>query len=144
MLSLWDTVSFFQVWVDGQQVRSCMHATIFSGTVAEDDFVWLKNLRIDWVDGVLMQGIFKFPYWKYTKSTKGNIPILTTHKCNGKPIPREFTYSGHKYSSLSLRSSPYPNFLRTVHVVSCRPLWINSLCRNKKPGEGNQISLKQC
>ena len=45
------------------------------------------------------------------------------------------TYAGHKYSALSLRSSPYPNFLRTVHVVSCLPLWINSACRNKKPGQ---------
>ena len=48
------------------------------------------------------------------------------------------TYAGHKYSALSLRSSPYPNFLRTVHVVSCLPLWMNSACRNKKPGQKKQ------
>lgn len=66
--------------------------------------------------------IFTFPTWELS------LPYAL-HKS---------TYAGHKYSALSLRSSPYPNFLRTVQVVSCLPLWMKSVCRNKKPGQRNQ------
>ena len=49
------------------------------------------------------------------------------------PKKRERTYGGNKKSSRKDKSSPYPNFRNTVHVVSSLPRWINSECKNAKP-----------
>lgn len=43
------------------------------------------------------------------------------------------THLGSKKSSLRSRSSPYPNFRKTVQVVSIRPCWMNIVWRYKKP-----------
>ena len=52
------------------------------------------------------------------------------------------THCGETYSVVSWRLSSYPNFLSTVHVVSCRPFWMNSVCRNKKPENNINVIYK--
>ena len=46
---------------------------------------------------------------------------------------KERTHGGNKKSSRKDKSSPYPNFRNTVHVVSSLPRWINNECKNAKP-----------
>lgn len=43
------------------------------------------------------------------------------------------TYLGTKKASVNRKSSAYPNFLRTVQVVSSLPRWINIVWRYKNP-----------